>query len=190
MRTSYSFPKHHPQRPSLPTPTYFCQMLSSLGATDFVPVAGGKEKETSSTSGSPRLHKSLLGGWWASKEKWWETNRAKHLIEAFNCFLVVQCNQYLDQHFSGEEHVIWCFAQMAKFDDATVLWPFHACMQLWTPFASTLKKLQCVPVFTIYLMEKSSQNESASQNKNHARMLKSMCIGRVHCTWNHWQPPF
>ena len=166
-------------------------MLSSLGATDFVPVAGGKETETSSTCGWPRLHKSLLGVWWASKEKWWETNGAKHLIEAFNfCSDGLNVINILVSIFWGEEHVIWCFAQIAKFDDATVLWPFHACMQLWTPFASTLKKLQCVPVFTIYLMEKSSQNESASQNKNHARMLKSMCIGRVHCTWNHWQPPF
>lgn len=70
---------------------------------------------------------------------------------------------------------------MAKFDYATVLWPFHACMQLWTPFASTLKKLLCVPVLAIRLMEKSSQNENASL-RGVCFGLKSVCIGRVHCT--------
>lgn len=103
MRTSYSFPKHHPHRPSLPTPTDFGQMLSSLGATDFVPVAGGKETETSSTSGSPRLTNRFLVSDWPqrrSDEKLTVQNTSlKHSIFV----LMGQCNQYVDQHFLGSD---------------------------------------------------------------------------------------
>lgn len=102
MRTSYSFPKRHPHRPSLQPQQIFCQMLSSLGATDFVSVAGGTETETSALVAHLDFTNRFLvfdGPQRRSDEKLTVQNTSlKHSIFV----LMVQCNQYFDQHFSGE----------------------------------------------------------------------------------------
>lgn len=126
MRTRRRFPKHHPHRPSLQPqqilPNAFkswCHWFRAgcrgqrnwniqhlwLTFTNRFVVSDGPHRRSDD---KPTVQNT-------------ETLKS---IESI-VFLVVQCNQCFDQHFRGSNNDMM-FRPMAKFDDATVLWPFSS----------------------------------------------------------------